>query len=229
MFGFRLRILTVLIVVEMTFMLPGFAKEVSKDDLLMEIDKRLQDKRAKQDAIQAGQERAVLCQSCHGKDGNSAKPDVPNLAGQNVGYLLDQISQFADGRRKDFVMNQLAETFTAKDKMNLAIFYYSMPVKPQQINWHLAYRGEPLYKDMCSSCHGEEGLGHKSLARLAGQQVEYVKNVLTGFRNTANHLSPRSAFQRSSPIMERVAKNLNNKEIEELAAFVAQLGVEDDD
>ena len=189
----------------------------------------MQNKAATQDSVEAGRERAVLCQSCHGDDGNSIKPDVPNLAGQNAGYLLEQINRFADGRRKDFVMNQLAENFSTEDKINIAIFYNSMPVKQQHVNWHLAYKGEPLYKSGCSSCHGEEGLGHEKLARLAGQQVEYVKKVLTEFRSYANKGSSRTESQRTSPTMEKIAKNLTNEQIEELASYVAQLGIEDND
>jgi cytochrome c553 len=210
-----------------SFVSPVFAQNMNMNDMLAEIDKRLQDKSANQQAMEAGRNRAVLCQSCHGEDGNSTKPDVPNLAGQNAGYLLEQINRFADGRRKDFVMNQLAENFSNEDKINIAIFYNRMSVKPQYVNWHLAYKGEELYKSRCSSCHGEEGLGHKKLARLAGQQVEYVKNVLTEFRNTANGSTSRTNLQRTSPTMEKVAKILTNEQIEELANFVAQLGFED--
>ena len=42
---------------------------------------------------------AAFCANCHGEGGNSVKPDVPNLAGQNTAYLLDQVRQFSDGRR----------------------------------------------------------------------------------------------------------------------------------
>jgi cytochrome c553 len=204
------------------------ARPLSKHDMLQEIDKRLQKQTAKRDAIEAGRERALLCKSCHGEDGNSAKPDVPNLAGQNAGYLLDQISQFADGSRKDFVMNQLAANFSSEDKINVAIFYFSMPVKPQHVNLQLASKGETLYKSVCIGCHGREGLGHTSLARLAGQQVQYVQKVLSDFRNIANQGVSPSQAQRRSSTMENIVKNLSDEQIKELASYVAQLGTEDD-
>lgn len=223
MIGLYLRSLMAFLVIGIASVLPVFAQDMSMDELLTAIDLRLQNITAKQDAIQAGRERAVLCQSCHGKDGNSTKPDVPNLAGQNAGYLLDQINRFADGRREDFVMNQLAENFSTEDKINVAIYYYSMPVKPRQVNWHLANKGENLYKYRCSTCHGEQGLGHKNLARLAGQQPEYVKNALNTFRNSAIRRSSTSSSQRTNTTMERIARNLTNEQIEQLAEFVAQL------
>jgi len=227
MFDVRLGMLKVLAATGILFAVPGFAQDINFAGMITEIDKRLLNYTAKQEAIKAGQERAVLCKSCHGEDGNSSKPDVPNLAGQNAGYLLDQIDRFADGRRKDFIMNQLAEEFTTEDKINLAIFYHSMPVQQQQVNWHLANKGEAIYKIKCTSCHGEEGLGQNNLARLAGQRVEYVKKVLNEFRNAANQGGAQSESRRVSPTMERVAKSLTNEQIDELAAYVGQLGVED--
>lgn len=203
---------------------PAFAQPLSKIDMLLEIDKRLQNPTSKQDAIQAGRERALLCKSCHGVDGNSAKPDVPNLAGQNAGYLLDQINQFADGSRKDYVMSQLAGNFSSEDKVNIAIFYNSMPVKPQRVDREMALKGGSLYKNKCSGCHGEQGLGRQNLARLAGQKALYVKNALTSFRNMANKLVSRSEARRTSPAMEGIAKTLTDEQIQELAAYVAQLG-----
>lgn len=222
---FRLASLNVILA--LIFALPVSAQDVSSKEMLAEIDNRMRDKFVKQKAIDAGRERALLCKSCHGEDGNSAKPDVPNLAGQNAAYLLEQINRFADGRRVDFIMNQLAENFSTEDKINIAIFYNSMSVKPHHLNWHLANKGEALYKDKCSGCHGEEGFGHKNLARLAGQQVEYVKNALTKFRNAANDVSAPSELQRASSSMQKIAKKLTDAQIEELANFVAQLGFED--
>lgn len=212
---------------------PVFAQDANVDELLNEVDKRLKNQNIKQSAIEAGRQRAVLCQSCHGKDGNSTQPGVPNLAGQNAGYLLQQINLFANGQRKDFVMNQLAENFSAEDKINIAIFYNSMQVKPPHVNWHLAKKGENLYKDKCKSCHGDEGLGNKKLARLAGQQADYVITALTNFRNAANNTSNNSSISspsltvRSSPTMEKITKNLSDREIEELAHYVAQLSFDD--
>jgi cytochrome c553 len=223
MFGPYLRNLMTLLLIGLAPVFPIYAQEMSIDDLLTEIDKRIVDKVAKQNAIQAGRDRTILCKSCHGADGNSKKSDVPNLAGQNAGYLLDQISRFADGRRKDFVMNQLAKNFSTEDKINIAIFYYSMPVKRHHVNKHLAKKGKNLYKNLCSNCHGEGGLGDTNLARLAGQRAEYVKNALINFQNAARRSSTDSNFRRRNPIMETVVENLTNKQIEQVAEFVAQL------
>lgn len=93
--------------------------------IMAEIDKRLHNEEARQEAIRAGKQRSVLCANCHGVDGNSVRPDIPNLAEQNTAYIIEQIGKFVDGRRKHFVMAALAKNFTFQDKVNLAVYYTS--------------------------------------------------------------------------------------------------------
>jgi cbb3-type cytochrome c oxidase subunit III len=202
---------------------PVQAEDMDLPSMLKIIDQRLHDKTATADAIEAGRERAILCQYCHGADGNSLKPDVPNLAGQNARYLLDQIDKFARGSRKDYVMNQLADNFTAEDKINVAIFYYSMAVKPQAVDKQLAAKGKALFDEVCSDCHGAQGHGNQKLARLAGQQTEYVKLTLQTFRGNASSPGGDNGSKRRSATMEAMAKDLTDAQIAAVAAYVAQL------
>lgn len=172
-------------------------------------------------AIATGSERAVLCSQCHGEDGNSIKPAVPNLAAQNSLYLLDQIEKFADGRRKNFVMNALSKNFTADDKENLAIYYAKMVVNVTRVNPQLASKGRVLYVKQCITCHGEKGFGQAEFARLAGQKIEYVESTLKIFRD--NSVNNNLATNRKSVIMDMVAQKLSDDDIRSLAAYVAQL------
>ena len=191
--------------------------------MLKSIEKRLSDVSARQKAIEDGEERALLCKYCHGSDGNSLQPDVPNLAGQNVKYLLEQVEKFATRQRDDFVMSELVANFSPEDKVNIAIFYHSKPVKTQPVDERKAAKGQILYYSVCSSCHGIIGHGNQKQARLAGQKVVYIMNVLKAFRNNANNPAARLEFERKSEIMERVAKSLSDEQIESVAAYVAQL------
>lgn len=202
---------------------PLYAAETDLAAMQKIVDRRLQDEAAKQEAIEAGRERTLLCQYCHGADGNSLKPDVPNLAGQNASYLLDQIDQFAKGARKDYVMNDLADNFSPEDKVNVAVFYYSMAVKPQTVDAQLAAKGKPLFDSVCFNCHGAQGYGNQRLPRLAGQQTDYIKRALKTFRSNANSPAGVPDTTRRSQIMEMVAKGLTDEQIEAAAAYVGQL------
>ena len=205
----------------------GMSVNVSAEDadlkqLSTEIQLKQSTPASEQAAIEAGRERALLCSVCHGKDGNSVKPDVPNLAGQNPVYLLDQIKKFADGRRKNFVMNSLSKNLTSDDKINLAIFYNSMKVKAASVDPQLAANGKTPYEQKCSSCHGKQGLGSTQFARLAGQQPAYVVMTLKRFRDNANQNGAANS-KRSSNIMEAIVKQSSDSELESIAAYVAQL------
>lgn len=212
-----------ILIMGLGFMANPQAEELDMDYMLKVIEQRLSNDKAKQDAIDAGQERALLCQFCHGSDGNSPKPEVPNLAGQNAHYLLNQIEQFANGKRKDFVMNQLAAEFTPEDKVNIAIFYGSMPVKPHAVDKELARQGQALFESVCRNCHGEDGHGNENVARLAGQQQLYISNVLKMFRNNANNPVAREVSERKNATMEGIAKSLSDAQIASVAEYVAQL------
>ena len=187
------------------------------------VKQRLANEEKKQAAIIDGEDRALLCKFCHGKDGNSLKPNVPNLAGQNPYYLLEQIEKFATRERDDYVMSPLAAEFSPEDKVNIAIFYYSNPVKTQVVDGELAEKGETLFRLICSSCHGTDGRGNEKFARLAGQKMVYVESVLKGFRQNATNPDSKSAAGRKSKTMEGVAKKLTDTQIQQIAAYVAQL------
>ncbi|MDY6979704.1 MAG: c-type cytochrome [Pseudomonadota bacterium] len=202
---------------------PSIAMEDEVKGLMLIIEQRLDDPGARQQAMQAGRNRALLCSYCHGNDGNSVKPDVPNLAGQNPVYLLDQIGKFARGERKNFVMNSLAKNFTLDDKVNLAIYYADQTVQPRPQDDGLAARGQRIYAQRCINCHGERGHGSAEYARLAGQRPEYLRLTLERFRANDRGEQRDGAQVRRSPIMESIAGQLSDEDIKVLAAYLAGL------
>ncbi len=199
-----------------------YAKDKESAHMFIDLKNKQSSMKLKQQAIKMGKQRALLCSQCHGKDGNSTKPDIPNLASQNPVYLLEQIKRFADGRRKNYVMNALSKNLSAEDKINLAIFYANMRVKKIKTDTQLAAKGQPLYVSKCSVCHGERGIGKADFARIAGQQVQYVETTLRRFRQNANMKSERNVKRRSS-VMEGVTKTLSDGEIKALTAYIGQM------
>ncbi len=195
-------------------------QEAEQGETLQRIAHIQADPTALQVAIEAGEERTLLCRYCHGAEGYSLKSEVPNLAGQNVRYLLEQIDQFSSGARTNYVMNQLAKNFTAEDKINIALFYNSQPGRSMSVDKTLAAQGQPLYQRLCSGCHGADAHGNETLARLAGQRPDYVEYSLRQFRAGA---AGKSGVRRRNLLMAEVAKPLTDKQIKGLAAFVAQM------
>lgn len=194
-----------------------------KEELVAQIQDIAGHPEAQKEAIAAGRERAVLCSYCHGADGNSVKPDIPNLAGQNAPYLIEQIEKFADGRRKNFVMQTLASDFTMRDKVNLALYYTSQKVHDTEFDPDLASQGQQVYQRICIMCHGDDGHGEKGYARLAGQKPQYVINTLERFRHNAEQRAAGEEVVRANARMEQVAKVLSDEEIRAVAHYIAQL------
>ena len=174
-------------------------------------------------ASNAGRERATLCSYCHGMDGNSIKDEVPNLAEQNPLYLWTQIDHFANGSRKNFVMQALAKNFSHDDKLNLAIYFSAKKVRSQKADSRRAKKGSLLYNKSCMACHGELAHGTQKFARLAGQKYIYLVQTLKSFRMTANNPSDFTEATRRSKSMETIAGALTDDDILDLAAFLSSL------
>lgn len=194
-----------------------------RERIMAEIEKDIHNDEAHEAAIRAGKERSLLCGHCHGVDGNSTRSDIPNLAGQNPAYIVEQIGKFATGERKNFVMQTLASNFTFSDKVNLAVYYTSQQVKPQETDQAKAAHGERIYRNVCFRCHGENGRGEEGYARLAGQQIEYVKLTLKRYRANATRETRPDETRRTNANMEQVTARLSDEDIEGLAHYIASM------
>ncbi len=192
-----------------------------RERIMSEIDKSLTNKEALQAAIEAGKERSILCANCHGADGNSLRPNIPNLAEQNTTYIIEQIGKFVDGRRKHFVMPVLAKNFTFQDKVNLAVYYTSQKLKPTVADPRIAARGREIYQSLCFSCHGADGRGTAGYALIARQKVGYAIMTLERFRANSSQTDEFEQKKRSDISMEAATSQLTDTEIEGLAHFAA--------
>lgn len=217
--------LRLLFVVSVGLGLPMFSSAAT-DDLLTKMRGIQDNGTARQKAIQQGKEKALLCAYCHGEDGNSKKPRIPNLAGQNPAYLLDQFERFRLRQRKDFtgVMGELVANMAEDDKVALAIYYANSDLKPVLSNSNLAVKGKAKYAIYCLRCHGPEGRGKKGYARINGQHTEYLIETLNLYKGLSN--DKQDVRSRESEIMTKMTKSLSAKDIEYIAHYVSGLGLE---
>ncbi len=71
-----------------------------------------------------GKEKAALCASCHGPDGNTPiMPEYPKLAGQPRDYLEKALRDYKSGKRKNPIMNPLAQNLSKEDIKDLAAYF----------------------------------------------------------------------------------------------------------
>jgi cytochrome c553 len=165
--------------------------------------------------LRRGQEQASFCSYCHGKDGISVKPLVPNLAGQNPNYLLDQIDRFATGKRQDFIMTPLARQYGPEDRIAVAVYYSSMTPIVHAADPDLIARGQARFRQRCVGCHGMDAHGGENYARLAGQNEQYIKHRLFYYQQ------PQSLTKVAPTIMNSVAKDLSDEDVDAVAAFLS--------
>jgi cytochrome c553 len=133
-----------------------------------------------------GRKAAAVCAYCHGDGGNSVKPDVPNLAGQNTAYLLEQIQQFSDGRRRNEFMQGLMKALKPDEKVKVALFFSNQKVNPPPaIASALVSKGKSYYDRLCFRCHGTDGHSNEKIARIASQQVPYL--TVPQYLRKSNH------------------------------------------
>lgn len=166
--------------------------------------------------LRAGRTAAAVCAYCHGEGGNSTKPDVPNLAGQNPAYLLEQVHQFADGRRKNEFMQGMIKALKDDEKVGVVLYYSRQPVLPHAAGpAALVAQGKAYYERTCFRCHGADGLGNEAVARIAGQQVDYLALTLKRYRSGSG--------QRINGLMAANTKLMTDADIQAVVAYVASM------
>jgi cytochrome c553 len=166
--------------------------------------------------LKIGQESAQFCRHCHGVGGVSVNSDVPNLAGQNAAYLLDQMNKFAAGQRKSEFMEGLIKALKPEERASIALYFSRQTVVPQPIkNSDQADEGKKLYAKLCIYCHGANGYGSESIPRLAGQQNTYLQLSLKRYRSGSG--------ERIDSRMQAYTRNLKDQDIVNLAAYLASL------
>lgn len=185
-----------------------------KVSLEARLDAMSQDPKAMEAGIKAGKKVASFCFNCHGNSGNSARPDVPNLAGQHPAYLLEQMKKFSDGRRRNVFMEGMIKAMSDEEKVNTVAYFASQEVTPHAVaNPALASHGKDLFYKICWRCHGNEGRGNEKIARIAGQQPEYLTLTLKRYRDRTG--------ERIDPLMAASTENLSDADINSLVAFVS--------
>jgi cytochrome c553 len=171
----------------------------------------------REQAYAAGQERIRFCGNCHGENGNSKRPHIPNLAEQNPVYLFNAFEKFASGERKDYVMSQLAPNLSLEERVNVAIYFgqQKLLAHTEAVDETLRQQGEVAFKTICTGCHGVNAEGRDTTPRLAGQPAEYLRKALTRFRDK----DP----SRAGSVMMSIAADFSDAQINALAVYLQQL------
>ncbi len=174
--------------------------------------------------IAKGEQIAATCGACHTHDGSRGIATNPILQGQHPDYIVKQLTEFKEGKRKNAVMNGMAAPLSPEDMKNVAAFYGSKkPVAGAAKNKDTVALGEKIWRGgiadkqvpACAGCHSPNGAGIPAqYPRLGGQHVEYLEAQMNAFR----------AGERTNSVqMSAIAAKMSDKEIKAVTDYAAGL------
>lgn len=164
------------------------------------------------------------CFICHGMEGESSSPAFPRLAGQNARYMLRQLNDYKNGRRKSSTMQPMVEGLNEADFKALGAYFATRAThrhevadpELSQVGQYIYHRGNPESGvASCASCHGADAHGSETLPRLAGQHAQYTVNQLKQFN--------RRERTNDGAVMHVIASKLTELETKAVAAYLSGL------
>ena len=174
-------------------------------------------------SVEAGASKAVVCQACHGANGNSANPEWPSLAGIGADYIAEQLKNFKEGKRTNPVMMPNVANLSADDMADLGAYFDSLTNTGLEADPSYWQAGEKLYRGgdaargipACMACHGPTGRGNEpaKFPALRGQQSVYLAKQLNDYASGARATGPNG-------IMQTIAKRLSPDDIRNLASYL---------
>jgi sulfide dehydrogenase cytochrome subunit len=170
--------------------------------------------------------RTPLCDSCHGPNGISKRPEIPTIAGFSYDGFLDSLNSFREKDRPALVvkdetgdeeaMTSISLTITDEEAKALASHYSAIPFEAaeQEYDPVLAAKGQEIHEQKkCEQCHSDGGSNPQDdAAILAGQWKPYLERQISHFK-VGRRNSPKK--------MKRIVDSLTEDEIEALLHFYA--------
>jgi cytochrome c553 len=177
-------------------------------------------------SVETGATKAIVCQACHGANGNSTNPEWPSLAGIGADYIADQLKNFKEGKRNNAVMMPNAMSLSPSDMADLGAYFDSLTNTGLEADPSYWQAGEKLYRSgdparaipACMACHGPTGRGNEpaKFPALRGQQSVYVMKQLNDYASGARPTGPNG-------IMQTISKRLSPDDIRNVASYVQGL------
>jgi len=154
---------------------------------------------------------------------------MPRLAGQQPGYIKNQLQAFIDRRRLNPVMGNVAHVLSPEMVDALATHFSDLDPPPYGgAPKDLVALGEKIYHQgvpeaeipACDSCHGQDAHGIDEFPRLAGQLDGYV---ITKLLNWPKERGQDPKNPDNSEIMAPIAAKLTKEQVAAVAAYVSYL------
>lgn len=139
-------------------------------------------------------EKVEVCAGCHGQDGKPIDKTIPNIWGQQLGYIYVQLRDFKRGDRKNEIMQPVVSSLEKDDMLAIAEYFskkpwpdLGQPRSPKDISERALSANHSVG---CTGCHLDQFQGDGTVPRLAGQGREYLTKTMADFRTRARGNNP---------------------------------------
>ncbi len=156
---------------------------------------------AQAQSLEKGKEINSTCAGCHGEFGQGgSRGEYPRIAGQRVGYIIDQLKSFRARTRVNIPMYPYTQERELPDEdiKDVAAYLASIELPTTwpvfkdtddaltrltltervmiipRANGNLG-NGEAVYQKKCATCHAKDGTGRGMFPMLVGQYTSYLK------------------------------------------------------
>lgn len=170
-------------------------------------------KPAVQDPVELGKTAAAACAGCHGADGNSLIPGMPNLTAQSPEYFVTAMKGYQQTARPGTMMNAMVRAYDEQAVRNMGLYYALQAPRSTANAGSGDVEAGRAAAAACSSCHGADGnVTAADMPTLAGQDAVYLAASLRAYK----------ARKREHDQMVTATTDLSDADIEALAAFYAR-------
>lgn len=182
------------------------------------------------------------CVACHGDQGNSVGPAIPNIAGLSPNYFMgamlaykyedeETLEEVIDSdidfeyvyifERYSTIMGRIAKGYSDEEiKLMATYFSEQAPHRPsQEFASASAASGKKLHKKYCEKCHENEGRSAiDDTGVLAGQWKPYFLYTMSDYTN-GNRDMPKKMKRK----LDEVTEKFGQEGIEQLADYYASI------
>ncbi|AEG91705.1 c-type cytochrome [Ramlibacter tataouinensis] len=139
---------------------------------------------------------AQHCAACHGESGEG-RDGAPRIAGQSAPYIEKQLRSYANGSRRNPVMEAMAKAMSAQDMASFAAYYSRLDAPAAtgvaatagtaaavERGRVLATQGDSVRQvPACINCHGPGGVGEPpAIPYLAGLDHGYLVAAMNAWK-----------------------------------------------
>jgi len=157
------------------------------------------------------------CSGCHGANGISQTPAVPNLAGQRSAYLFNEVKAIQAGARGETVMNNQVKFLSDDALLKVSAYFASLDPPPAAAANSASATVDPVQAGKtaaaaCAGCHGESGVSiTPGMPSLAGLDPKYTAAAMKAYKSG----------QRESELMKSMLASVADPAIDNIALYYA--------